>query len=476
MHDFREKGEISMFKVDFLQDDQVEAIHCKSMEVLRDVGVDFLLDEAVEVFKKNGFKVSGERVYFEEGPLMELIKEVPSSFTLQGRNKAKNVHIGTGKPVLAPGYGAPFVVDLEGNNRLATLEDFRQFASLAYLCDEVDVTGGTLVEPAHLSHRKGFLEKIYQLILCSDKPLMGSSMGKEGAKGTLQLLSHLFLEGGDPYVISLINSLSPLKFDERMLGAAIEYAKAGSALIVASLMMAGSTGPTTIAGSLVVQNAEILAGIALTQLINPGTPVLYGSASSITDMLTGSLAIGSPETALFMAASSRLGHFYQIPVRGGGALSDSKVLDAQGAYEASMNIFMTHICGLDFALHSFGILQYYNAMSFEKFFMDVELAGMIRRICQGFKTGEEELALPLIKGVGPGGEFLTSEHTLFNYRKEFYQQRLSDRNSYDSWKGQGKKRTPERAHDKVLQLLKEYQEPPLEEGVKKALLDFIANY
>lgn len=465
-----------MFSVSFLPHETLEEIHEQTMELLLKVGVDFLLDEALEIFASQGFSVCGTRVRFEEKPLMELISQAPSSFTLQARNPEQQVEIGGGKPLLVPGYGAPFVVDLEGNNRGATQEDFRSFAALAYLCDVVDVTGGTLVEPQELSKERGFLEKLYLLLTCSDKPIMGSSLGRKGAQGTLQLLSHVFTRKEAPHVITLINSLSPLKYDGEMLGAAIKYAQAGQALIITSLMMAGSTGPTTLAGSLVLQNAEVLAGIALTQLIHPGTPVLYGSASSITDMLTGSLASGSPETSLFTAASAQLGHFYQLPVRGGGAVSDSKVLDAQAAYESQLAMLLTQLCRIDYALHSFGILQHYNAMSLEKFILDVELAERTQRLIQGFSVEEEDLALELIEQVGPGGEFLTSEHTLLHYRQEFYMPDISDRQSYDSWKNKGMKTARERAQERVSQLLKEYTPPPMEEGLDAALLAFIQKY
>lgn len=154
-------------------------------------------------------------------------------------------------------------------------------------------------------------------------------------------------------------------------------------------------------------------------------------------------------------------------------MSDSKVLDGQAAYEAQMNMFMTQACNIDFALHSFGILQYYNAMSFEKFIMDMEISSMVKRICRGFGTNEEDLAFSLIKDVGPGGEFLTSEHTLLNYRGEFYQPILSDRQSFDGWKMSGEKKTIERAREKYLQLLADYSAPPLEEGLDKALRERI---
>jgi len=251
---------------------------------------------------------------------------------------------------------------------------------------------------------------------------MGSAMGEQGAKDSIRIASILFGSEAQlaekPRFISILCSLTPLKYDLRMLGALMEYARAGQPQLISSLSIAGATGPVTLAGNLALQNAEILAGIALAQLVREGTPVIFAGASSNAEMRSGALSIGSPEMAMNTAATAQMARYYKLPGRSGGAVCDAKAPDAQASYESMMNLLMAPVCGINFVLHSAGIIESYNCMSYEKFVIDDEMCGMVKKIKQGYKVNDDTLGLDVINEVGPGGHFLDKDHTLVHFRGE----------------------------------------------------------
>jgi trimethylamine--corrinoid protein Co-methyltransferase len=258
-----------------------------------------------------------------------------------------------------------------------------------------------------------------------------------------------------------------------MLGALMEYARAGQPQLISSLSIAGATGPVTLAGNLALQNAEILAGIVLAQLVREGTPVIFAGVSSNAEMRSGALCIGSPEMAINTAATAQMARYYNLPSRSGGAVCDAKTPDAQSAYESMMNLLMAHASGINFVLHAAGILDTYNCMSYEKFVIDDELCGMMKRIKKGFKVNDDTLGLDAIKEVGPGGHFLDKDHTFQHFRSEFYQPALSNRDDFDSWCTKGSPQSMEAANKKYKQILESYEAPELSADVDRDLVKFI---
>lgn len=425
-----------MYKAELLSREELNQIHSSSIEILEQTGVDFKYEPALEVFRKAGYKVEGERVYITEGQILDNMKKAPSSFTVYAKNPDKNVYLGGSNITFAPGYGAPFIVD-NGKNREGTSEDFENFAILAATSPHLDFTGGELVVMKDVPPEKRHKKMVQRLLKYSDKPFIGSCRGSKGARDSVEMtkiaLGSDFVDN-HPVMVPLINSFSPLGYNDDSLAAIMEYVKCNQPVMVASVTMAGTTGPASLAGSLAVQNAEVLAGLTFIQLLKPGTPVVYGGASAITDMKDGELSIGGPETVLFVTGSVQLAKLYDLPVRGGGgSLTDAKVPGYQSSWESSMNLMGSAATGVNFILHAAGGLQFYNAMSYEKFIMDEELCGMAKHLKRGIKVDENTLATELIKEVGPGGEFITSRHTLENYKEEFYFPILSDRRTYSNW-------------------------------------------
>ena len=461
-------------KFNVLTADQINQVHEQSMKILSEIGVEFSYQPALDVLRAKGQRVEGERVYFQRQFVEEQVAKAPAQFTLHARNPQNNLVVGGENIIFMPGYGSPFIHEVDGKRRNSKMDDFDNFVKLSQMSPNMHMTGGNSAEPNDVPDSIRHLKMAYSAIKYSDKCFMGSASGYDKAKDSIEMTAILF--GGkdvikqNPALICLVNSVTPLKYDDRMLGGLMAYAEAGQAMVIASLVMAGSTGPSTMAGALALQNAEVLAGIALAQSINPGTPVVYGSTSAITDMQTGSLSIGNPEGALFTSASAQLARFYDVPSRGGGGLNDAKIVDAQAGYESMMILMAASVTGINFVLHTAGILQYFMAMSYEKFIVDDEMAGMLLRYLRGIEFSEENFAF--IAKVGPGGHFLTQKHTRKNHAKELRQATLSDRLSYDGWNKEGLD-TNQRAERKWKAMLAEYQAPALDREINQALDSFI---
>jgi trimethylamine--corrinoid protein Co-methyltransferase len=465
-------------RYEFLSRDDIELIHNTSMKLLANVGVEFPDDEAIGVFKKHGLKTDGHRVYFSEEQVMSALETAPAQFTLHARNPDRSVTVGDGEPVFAPGYGAPFLVDSDVGKRAPTMEDYHNLARLAHALPNQDMSGYLLVEPGDVAAGTAHLRMLHANMVHSDKPFIGSADGAIGVRHTMEMASILFGEeiGERPVTIGLINPLSPLGYSGEMLAALIKYARWRQPVIIATLVMAGSTGPITLAGVLAQQNAEILAGVTLTQLISPGTPVVYGSTSTNIDMKTGALAIGGPELAMVVVATAQMARHYGLPSRSGGALTDASSPDAQAGFESMLGLLTTVNSGIDLVVHAAGILSSYLAFSYEKSVLDDEMCGMVRRFRRGISVTPETLAYDVIAKVGPGGNFLVESHTIKRCRSEFWMPAVCDRGGLETWMAGGRQDAVARARQRWQQLLAEHQDPPLDATTARQLQAFVEEY
>ncbi|MFC2046141.1 trimethylamine methyltransferase family protein [Chloroflexota bacterium] len=464
-----------------LSTENIEQIHQTSMRLLRKVGVKFPYEEALEAFRHHGVRTEGSRVYLTEDQVMNALKTAPAQFTIHARNPEHNVTIGDGQSVFAPGYGAPFLVDAApsedgaAGKRVPTMNDYTNLVKLAHALPNQDMSGHLLVEPGDVPAGRTHIWMLHAHMLHSDKAFIGSAAGKRGARHTLEMASILFGGGigGRPVTINLINSLSPLGYGTEMLEALVEFARVRQPVVIAALMIAGSTGPVTLAGVLTSQTAELLAGVALTQLISPGTPVVFGSTSTNMDMRSGALAIGSPELSLMIAAHVQLARHYGLPSRSGGALTDASYPDAQAGFESMMSLTTSVNSGVDFVLHAGGILSSYLAFSYEKFILDDEMCGMVRRLYQGIAIDEDTLAYDVIANVGPGGNYLIEMHTVMRCRKEFWSPAVCDRAGLDTWMGGRRQDAVARARQRWQELVAEHEDPPLDETTARQLQAYV---
>jgi trimethylamine--corrinoid protein Co-methyltransferase len=449
--------------------DEVRKIHETSMRVLETVGVEIPVEEAQQVFRNHGIRVENARVYPTEAQVMAALADVPRRFTLHARNPERSVDIGEGSAVTAPGYGAPFLIDRVTGKRSPTLEDYVNLTKIAHALPNQDVSGHLIVEPEGVE--QAHLHMLHAHLVHSDKPFMGSTAGAEGATQTLEMARIAFGEdlGDRAVTISLVNSRSPLGYANDMLDVLLVYAKARQPMIIAALAMGGTTAPVSLAGLLAMQTAELLPGLMLTQLISPGMPVVFGSTSSNVDMRLGSLSIGSPEFSMLISAHAQLARFYGIPSRAGGALTDANFPDAQAGFESMLGLVTTVESGVDFILHSAGILSSYLAFSYEKFVQDDEMCGMTRRLREGFLVDDDALGYDVIAAVGPGGNYLSQPHTIKRCRTEFWKPALCDRRGLAGWVADGGKDAVDRATARWQQLLAEHAEPAMDTDARRRL-------
>ncbi len=463
---------------DLLSGEAVETIHRQAMTILEEIGIDFLHDRARDLFQKAGMRVEDQRVRFDAAWVLEMTAKAPETFELQARNPKRNATVGGDNMVNAPVYGPPFITDRERGRRGAVIEDFNNFDKMAQAVDQIHCAGGTTVEPEDLPLSSRHLDMVYSHIRWTDKPFMGSVISSENARDTVEMAS-IVLGGREsiektPAIISLINVNSPLRYDDRMLGALLEYSDAGQPVIVTPFLMAGAMSPMGLAGTVAQQTAEALAGIALVQLIRPGCPSVYGSFLTNTDMQSGSPAFGTPESAMGILASAQMARHYKLPFRGGGALTSSKAPDGQAAYESMMTMWPTVLGRVNFVLHAAGWLESALLASYEKFVIDVEALRMFEWILdKGFPVDDEAMAMDALREVGPGGHFLGSEHTMRHYRTGFYRPWISSTDNYDRWMRKGSMTVDQVATEKWKQMLAEYPDPGIDPGVDEQLREFI---
>lgn len=470
-------------KYEYLPSEGIETIHDTSLRVLEEFGIAFNHDEAIDILEGAGCEVDRDAlpaplVKFPREFVMEQIAKAPGEFAIHARNPANTITMGGNHMVLAPVYGPPNVQDLDKGRREATMEDFRNFVKLAQYLPDLHNAGGVVCEPNDEPQMTRHLDMIQALLTLSDKTFMGNVVSAENANDTIEMASMVF--GGreelakNPVLLALINVNSPRLYDTRMLDSLMVYARARQPLIITPFILAGAMSPVAVGGTLVQQNAEALAGITLTQLVNPGTPVVYGSFLSNSDMQSGSPAFGTPESGAALFVSAQLARKYKLPFRSGGGLTSSKVPDGQAMWEATMTFWPTFLACTNFVLHAAGWLESGLVSSYEKFVMDIEIVRMMRVFLGGISLDAEGLALDAFEEIGPGGYFFGAAHTMRHFRDAFYRPLIADVQNYVRWEQKGAETADVRASRVWKKWLSEYQKPKMDEGIAEGLRDYVA--
>lgn len=465
-----------------LDDDGIAKIHAASMRLMKDTGI-LIVDypAAAETFRQNGAKVEPYRdgllVKMDEDTLMHFVRKAPSTFTQLARNPAKNVPLGGKHTIFAPIYGPPFVIDMDRGRREGTIEDFQNFSKLTYMSEHLHHNGGTLVEPNDVDVKERHLDMLMAHILYSDKAFMGSVTHKENARDTVLMSEILF--GAEairkqPATLSLLNASSPLRFDDRMFGALEVYALANQAVLVTPFLIAGAMSPVSMAATLAQQNVEALFGICYAQMLNPGTPCIYGSFLSNIDLRSGAPCFGTPEASLALYGGAQMARSYKLPYRSGGNFTASRIPDAQSGYESANTFMATVQGGVNFVLHSAGWLEGGLMAGYEKFVLDLETCGMMATFAKGVSLSDEDFAWDAFEEVGPGGHFLGAAHTIRHYETAFFQHSVFNMDNYEKWEAEGSEDSYKRANKVWKQMLANYQQPALDEGKKEALEEFVA--
>ncbi|HMO08993.1 MAG TPA: trimethylamine methyltransferase family protein [Paracoccaceae bacterium] len=463
---------------EILNDEALSIIEWNAETVLEEIGVNFVDNPAsLDLWRAAGADVRGERVRIPRGLARKLCSTAPSRFTQIARNPARNVDIGGRSLVLAPVYGPPFVRDAAGGRRYATMADFRNFVKLGYMSKWLHHSGGTVCEPTDVAVNKRHLDMLHAHMTLSDKPFMGSVTEPSRAEDSVEMCRLLF--GSDTVdrnvvMTSLININSPLTFDSVMMGALEVYARAGQAAIVSPFIVGGAMAPVTVAGTLTQVLAEVLAGVAYSQLVRAGAPVIFGAFVTSIDMNSGAPTFGTPEAAHITWGAGQLARRLNLPYRSGGAFCGSKLPDAQAAYETANSLNMALTAGVNFMLHACGWLEGGLVSSYEKFVMDADQLGTLHHLAQGVSMDANGQGMEAIREVGPGGHYLGCGHTQANFKTAFWRSDLLDYKPFETWDEEGARDTQALASARVARLLGDYQAPALDEGVAEALADFVA--
>jgi len=464
---------------EFLDEATLEIIEYNAETVLEEIGVNFVDSPvALERWRSVGAIIEGERVRIPRGIARELCKTAPSKFVQHARNPERSVEIGGKSLVTAPVYGPPFVRDRDGGRRYATLADFQKFVKLGYMSKYLHHSGGTVCEPTDVPVNKRHLDMLLAHMVYSDKPFMGSVTEPSRAQDSVDMCEILFGKDfvqNNTVMTSLININSPLTFDSIMMGALEVFASNNQASIISPFIVGGAMAPVSVVGTLTQVLAEVLAGIAYSQIIKPGAPVIFGTFVTSIDMNSGAPTFGTPEASQILYGAGQLARRMNLPFRSGGGLCGSKLPDAQAAYETANTLNAALLGGVNFMLHSCGWLEGGLVASFEKFIMDADHLGTLQKMGLGVSADENGQAMDAIREVGPSGHYLGCDHTQRNFKSAFWRSNLFDYKPFETWYEEGARDTYSLAADRVAYQLASYRQPPLDPEILAALEKYVAD-
>ena len=460
--------------------DELESIHEASLQVLEEIGMDFLDAEARDLLIGAGATVEpgSERVRFDRAMVTERIRTAPASFTLHARNPAHHLQIGGDYIAFGAVASPPNVADLEGGRRVGNQADYRDLVRLAQMLETVHFFGGYPTEPIDLHASVRHLDATYDMLTLADKPIHAYSLGRQRNLDCLEMariargIDEATLDR-EPSIFTVINSSSPLRLDTPMLHGILEYSRRNQVIAMTPFTLAGAMAPVTLAGALAEQNAEALAGIVLTQVVRPGAPVLYGGFTSNVDMRSGAPAFGTPEYMRTAMVGGQLARRYNVPYRSSN-VSAANSLDAQAAYESVFSLWGAIMGGVNLLMHGAGWMEGGLHAGFEKVILDAELLQMVAAFLDGVVVDEDTLALDAMREVGPGGHFFGAAHTQSRYRTAFHSPMLSDWRNYESWEEAGRPEAAGKAHSIYKAMLAAYEPPPIDPAVAEELAAFVA--
>ena len=463
-----------------ISDDELESIHVASLRVLSEIGMDFLDPDARQVLRAAGAHTEpdSQRVRFDPGMVEEIIKTAPSAFTLHARNPAYDVELGGDWIAYGTVGSPPNVADLDRGRRIGNRVDYQNLLRLAQSLNAIHFLSGYPVEPVDLHHGVRHLYASFDALTLMDKAVHCYSLGRQRNIDVLEMVR--IARGVDaatierePSVFTVVNSSSPLRLDTPMLQGIMEFAAHNQVVCITPFTLAGAMAPVTLAGALAEQNAEALAGIALTQAVNPGAPVIYGGFTSNVDMQSGAPAFGTPEGMRTSLIGGQLARRYGIPYRSSN-VNAANALDAQAAYESVFSLWGAIMGGVNLLMHGAGWMEGGLHASYEKMILDAELLDMVSAFLDPVIVDQDTLAFDAMVEVGPGGHFFGAEHTQSRFRTAFHKPMLSDWRNYETWQEAGSPELPSKANRIWKELLAAYEPPPMDPAILEELEAFVA--
>ena len=461
--------------IEVLSGDQVMAIHQAALSVLARQGMRVLDARARGLFAAAGARVVGETVCLDPGMVAERLATVPGRFTLAARNPLKSLRFGGDDCVFTSVGGPAYVMDIDRGRRDGTFAEMCDFLRVIQGLNVIQQEGGGPFEPLDLAPNTRHLDIYLAQITLLDKSWQTQTLGHQRTMDGLEMAALMFGVPVDRLpcaLLGIINTNSPLTLDIPMAEGLIAMASHGQVNVITPFTLSGAMAPVTIGGALVLQHAEAMAGIVLTQIVRPGVPVMYGGFTSNVDMRSGAPAFGTPEYAKAAQASGQLARLIGVPFRSSNVTAANAV-DAQAAYESQMALWGSIMGGAHLIEHGAGWMHGGLTASFEKLILDAEMLQMMQAYLEPIKTDEASLGVEAILDVGAGGHFFGTAHTMARYETAFHTPMLSNWDNYPQWLEKGSVELPQRANAVWKQVLADYEQPALDAGVLAALQDYV---
>jgi len=452
----------------------VELIHDFAMRVVEEVGCVFQDEESLEFWRRTSAEIKDQRVFIGRAELMSLVARAPSSYIHHARNPERTVKVGDGYAVISPSYGAPFVQDMAGVRRYATLDDLNDLQKLNHMASSVHIAGGPIVEPVDVPVPCRHLHMAYSALKFSDKPIMGNVTSRSRAEDTIKMMEIVFgsdFARNNTTTTSLINSNSPLVWDGTMLDALKVYAANNQAVLCSPFSMAAASTPASNVGTMGVVTAEALMAIGLTQIIRPGCPMVFGVPAMTVALNTGAPVHGSPDSAMVQFLANAMARFYKLPHRSICNVATSKSPDMQAGYDSMWGLFPAMLSDSNWITMAGGFLEGALTVSYAKTMIDFEQLDAFRHFLQGPKYDDIEEVFDAVRSVGPGGHFLGEAHTrkydLFIFPSQY-------NNTFEQWEAEGRPDSVAAGNAKARTWLERYEAPSIDAGLDEALQEFIA--
>ena len=465
--------------IELLSADQVDTIHHASLRVLRDMGLEFMSEEALDVLDREGAQVDRDTrlVKFDPDLVEAFVAKAPSEFEMFSRNGDRNLKFGGNNVIYSLVSSPPNVSDLDRGRRPGTYEDQCNLIRLMHSLNTVHMAGITPVEALDLQVNSRHLDLHHAYLTLSDRVFSARAIGRERIIDAIDMAC--IASGMDrdglkvkPGVYTNINVNSPRRVDTELLSGMMEMMRYRQPVAVTPFTLAGAMSPVTLVGSLTQQNAEALGVLAFSQMFAPGTPVIYGGFTSNVDMKSGAPAFGTPEYVKGTIASGQLARRYGLPYRSSN-VNAANSPDAQAAYESQMSLWANIMGGANLVWHGAGWLEGGLTSSFEKVIIDADNLQMMTEVMQPLTVDENTLGLEAIEDVGIGGHFFGTAHTIERYENAFYEPLVSDWRNFEAWEEAGSPSAADHANRIWKQLLREYEPPAVEPGRREALDEFV---
>ena len=460
-----------------VSDDELEAIHEASLRVLAETGIDFLDETARRQLVDVGCRVDGDRVRFDPDLVMHLVSTAPAEFTMHAPSPARNLHMGGDVLTFTSVASPPFVTGLGRDRRDGNRDDYRNLIKLGQVLNAVHTVAGYPVEPMDLHPSVRHLYATHDMLTLSDKVPFVYSLSRQRNLDAIEMTR--IARGADhdamdvePSLYSVINASTPLRYDTVMLHGIQEMSARNQCIVITPFTLAGAMAPVTVAGALVLQNAEALAGIAYTQVVRAGAPVIYGGFTSNVDMRSGAPAFGTPEYWKACLIGGQLARRYRVPYRSSNVNASNSV-DAQSAYESVIALWGAVMGGVNLLLHGAGWLEGGLLASYEKMVIDADLLNMVIAMLEPVVIDDAALAVEAIAEVGPAGHFFGIQHTQDRYATEHFQPMVSSWANFETWDEGGRIEAHQRAEALARTLVDAHQEPPMAADRRAALDDFV---